>query len=300
MDEDFLDVTTNSKHAGILLMLVIVVLAGCGYFFVFKKIHYSVKTVEIEYGEEPSNDVRDYLKTKVTNYYEYRLDLSRVNTEEVGEYTYYVSHNKTRKKGTIKVVDTKAPEFTLQELTIEENDPDLFLGDFLVSCEDQSKPCLVTLKNSKDEDKFGKIGKHEIEIEVADIHGNKSNATATLNVVKKGSYVDPKSLDLEYASNSKDLEPFKGLIYKKLEKALKPEGEQAGAEMSNVSTVDLEKYVEDNYPGSKLKDSEIIELYNKSSYVIGYSIMLTINNGYKDEIVYVDKDRVNSNREEEE
>lgn len=300
MDEDFLDVTEKSRHTWAIFLLVIVVLALCGYFFVFKKLHYSLKTVEVEFGETPSDDVRDYLKGEVVNYYEYILDTSRVNSLEVGEYIYYVSHNKTRKKGIIKVVDTKAPEFTLQEATVEEGETDFYLGDFLESCEDASKPCLVNFKNSKDDSKFNEVGRHEVDIEVSDIHGNKTEAKAILNVVKKGTYEDPKSKDLEYASNSKDIEPFKGLIYKKLDKALKPGGEKAGAEMSNVSTVDLEQYVLDNHPGYILKDSEIIELYNKSSYVIGYSIMLTINNGNRDEVVYVDKDKVSTKSEAKE
>lgn len=291
MDEDFLDVTSGNKHIGIIFLLIIVVFAAFGYFFVFKKIYFSARTVEVELGEVLSEDVKDYLSKKVVNDYEYKLDLSKVNKDEVGEYTYTITHNKTRKKGKIKVIDSKAPTFTLQELVCEEGSLDVFLGDFLETCEDASKPCLVTLKNKKDDAKFNEVGTHSIEIEVADLYGNKKGATATLKVVKKGEYVDSKSLDLEYHSNSKEQEPFKGLIYEKLDKALNKESEAARDAMSIVSTVDLESYVKENYPGYRLVDSEIIVLYNKYDYVIGYSIMLTINNG-NDSTIYVDKNKV--------
>ena len=59
--------------------------------------------------------------------------------------------NKNKQTGKIKVVDTKAPEFTLKEnYQIEENDEDFFIGDVIESCTDLSLPCLVTFKNEKD------------------------------------------------------------------------------------------------------------------------------------------------------
>ncbi len=287
MDEDFLDVTENSHHIAVIFLIVIIIFAVGGYFLVFRKSYFSLKTVEVEIGSTLSTDIEDYLKGKPERKDNYRLDTKKVNTSEVGEYEYSVTHNKITKTGTIKVIDTTAPIFTLQEMTIEEGSTDYYLGDLLATCEDLSKPCLINIKDSKDEDRLKNVGTHEVEIEVADLYGNKTTGKATIKVVAKGEYIDPRSQDLEYASNSKKIENFNGTVYKKLEKALNPDSSEAHGEMNSLSYVDIETYIKENHPGYKLVASEFIELYNKSSFIIGYSIMLTISNG-TETTVYID------------
>lgn len=294
MDQDFLDVTENSKKTGFIFVLFVIIIGVLGYFVVFKQVYFSVKNVKLELGEELSENINDYLSKKVIDTSDYKIDISKVKPDEIGEYSYSITYNKIVKKGKVKVVDTVAPTFTLKEMIIEKGSTDYFLGDFLETCEDASKPCLVTLKNEKDEEKFGIIGTHSIEIEIKDLYGNKTSASANLKVVEEGAYVDERTLDLEYNSNSKNIENFTGLIYLKLEKAIPPNGDQAGASLSEVSTVDLEEYVHRNYEGYDLVGSEIIELYNKSSYIIGYSIELKISNG-KEKTIYVDKSKIPNN-----
>lgn len=291
MDEDFLDVTESSKKVWIIFIAVIVVLAVLGYFFIFKKYTFGIKTVKLEIGSTISTDVEDYLTRKVANPSEYKLDVSKVNTDEAGTFTYTVTYNGITKKGKVEVKDTKAPEFTLQELVVEEGNTDYFLGDILEKCEDISMPCLVSLKNEDDIKLFDQVGTHKIDIFVSDIYGNKVDAKGDIKVVEKGTYVDPKSQDLEVASNSRDDENFNGLIYEKLDKALRASGDEADDAMAEVSKIDLEAYVNVNYPGYKLVSSEIIELFNKSSYVVGYSIEIVITNGTL-KTVYADKSKV--------
>lgn len=290
MDEDFLDVTESSKKVGIILLIIILLIAVAGYFLVFKRFYFSLKTVEVELGSNLSTDVADYLNQSNSSSKNFKLDISSINKDVVGEYTYTVTYNNITKKGKLKIVDTTPPEFTLQELIVEEGS-DYYLGDFLATCEDLSKPCLVNLKDESDEVKFSTVGSYSIGITVSDLYGNSKSATASLKVVDAGSYIDPRTLDLDYASNSKGLDPFEGTIYEKLDRAVAPDSEEAKDMMNIVGIVDIESYVETNYPGYTLKSSEIIELYNKSSYIIGYSIMITINNG-KDTIVYVDKSKI--------
>lgn len=292
MDADFIDVTKSSKHVVVIFFLVILVIAVLGYFLVFKKYTFSVRTIELELGEALPTEIEDYLTKKVQDPKSYTLDTAGVKVDEVGEYTYTITHNKITRKGKVKVEDTTPPEFTLKTLTIEEGSLDYYLGDFLETCEDASDPCLVTLKNKGDEDKFGKIGTYDIEIEIADLYGNKKTAKGNLNVVEKGSYVDPKSQDLEYASNSKGTEDFKGKTYLKLDAAIKKDSEAAGEKMSEISSIDLEAYVKENYVDVTIKSSEIIELYNKSSYIIGYSIEIVLSDG---RTVYVEKSKVSTN-----
>lgn len=291
MDEDFKDVTENSKKTWIIFILIILIIIVIGYFFVFQKFYFSVKNIKLELGETLTDDVLYYLNKKVPNSSGYKLDISKVKQDEVGEYTYSVKYNNRIKKGKVIVEDTKAPEFTLQPLSVEEGSEDIYLGDFLETCTDYSKPCLVTFKNEKDDEKLSKIGTYTVDIVVSDLYGNKKNAKATLNVVQKGTLVDEKTKDLEYSSNSKGTNEFKGQIYEKLENALKPDSHEYNETISSLSTIDLEKYVQDNFTGYKLISSEIIELYNKSGYIISYSIELKISNG-KEKVVYVDKNKV--------
>ncbi len=294
MDEDFKDVTENSKKMVIIFVMIIIIFALLGYFFIFKKYHFAVRNLEHELGENLSQNVEDYITGTSVKAKNYKLDLSGVNKDEVGEYTYKITYNKSTKKGKIKVVDKTAPKYELQDLVIEEGNEDYYLGDFLLECIDMSKPCLVTLKNNNDEAKFKTPGTHQIKIVIKDLYGNKTDAVGTLKVVPKGTYVDPKSQDLEIASNSKEIENFTGLIYEKLDKALNKDSEEANAKMSEISTVDLEEYVRTNYKDSLLKSSEIIMLYNKSNYVVGYSIELIISENGKEKVVYVEKSKISS------
>ncbi len=289
MDEDFIDVTKSSKHYFIIFFLIIVIIIVLGYFLVFKKYTFSVKTINLELGEELSSEVEDYLTKEPQNPNEYILDISKVKIDEVGEYVYTVKHNNITKKGKVLVKDTTPPEFTLQELTIEEGSVDYYLGNFLESCTDISDPCLVTLKSESDLDKFSIVGTHEIEIEVADLYGNKVSATGHLNVIEEGEYVDPFSVDLEYASNSKGTLDFDGTVYLKLSSAIPKDSDEARDKMSEISSIDLEEYVKENYSKSTIKSSEIIELYNKNSYIIGYSIEIVLNDN---KVIYVDKDKI--------
>lgn len=291
MDEDFLDVTDNSKRALGVFILVILAILVAGYFLVFKKVGFSLKTVELELGNTLSENLSDYVVQDIENESEWKLDLSKVRVDEVGTYYYTVTYNKKTKKAKVKVVDTTAPEFTLKEMLIEKGNEDYYLGDFLETCEDYSKPCLVSLKNSKDEEKFKTVGEYTVDIVVADVHNNKKSAKAKLKVVEEGSYVDSRVTDLEVASNSRKEENFKGTTYLTLEKALNPESLEAEAMFDEVSVLDLNEYVSVNYEGYKLVDSEIVILYNKGGFVVGYSIELKISDG-KEKTVYVDKEKV--------
>lgn len=294
MDEDFLDVTENSKKVWIFFIFIVVLIVILGYFLIFRKFNFGAKTVQLEYGSTLSENVEDYLTKKVVNPKDYKLNTSNVNPNEIGSYTYTITYNNITKKGTVNVEDTTPPDFTLQEFIVEEGSETYYLGDFLATCEDVSKPCLVSLKNEKDESLFNKVGTHTIDIVVTDLYGNKKEGQATLKVVEKGSYVNPKTTDLEIASNSREDSSFKGTVYKKLEKALEPNSDAADDVMSEISAIDLEQYIITNYAGYRLVSSEIIELYNKSSYVVGYSIEATISNG-TEKVIYIEESKVPSN-----
>lgn len=287
MDADFMDVTEKgNKKIAVILILIIIGILVFGYFFVYQKNHFALKNITLEIGDTLSTDINYFLKKSVVDTAGYKLDTSKVNNNEIGEYTYTITYSGKTSTGKVKVVDTKPPVFTTKELSVEVGDEDFFLGDFLTSCEDLSKPCIVTLKNEKDEEKFSKVGVYDIKIVVEDVYKNKSEATVKLNVVEKGTLIDERTTDLEYVSASIELDDFVDQYYEKLDKAIPASSEEARDKMSNLSAIDLENYVTENYEGYTLKGATIIELYNKSDYVIGYAIKITISNG-TERTVYV-------------
>ena len=286
MDEDFLDVTkNNNKVIFAVLLIIIIALLSLGYIFVYRPHHFGLKTLTLEVGDSLPTDINDYLKESVVDTSLYKLDLSRVKTDEVGTYDYYIMINKNKQSGKIRVVDTKAPEFTLKEnFKIEENDEDFFIGDVIESCSDLSLPCLVNFKNEKDANAIKNVGTYNIAIVVSDIYKNKSEALVKIEVLKKGSIVREEELDLVFATSSSELPEFKGEYYIKLDKAIKAESDEVRDAASEISAEAIEEYVKTNYPNNTIKNSEIVSMYNKSGYVIGFVIKVSLNN---DRIIYI-------------
>lgn len=286
MDEDFLDVTeSKSGVIAAVLVLIIVVLLVLGYVFVYRPHHFGLKTLTFEINSELSEDVNDYLRTPVIDTSLYKLDLSKVKTSEVGVYTYYISINKNKQSGKIKIVDTTPPVFEAKEkIQVEEGDEDFFIGDALKTCEDASLPCLVTFKNESDSNLLSTLGTHSIEIVISDIYKNKKVVKINIEVVKKGSIVREEESDLAFDKASSDLPGFKNEYYIKLTKALKPNTDEVEDAAAEISAEDIENFVKTNYESNSIKSSEIVSMYNKSGYVIGFVVKITLNN---DKIVYM-------------
>ena len=286
MDEDFVDITeSNSKTILFVLFLIIVALLIMGYIFVYRPHHFGLKTINLEVGSVLKEDVNDYLKEAVVDESLYKLDLSKVKTDEVGTYEYTVTINNNKQIGKINVIDTKAPEFSIKEkLQIEVNDEDFFIGDTLESCTDYSLPCLVTYKNEKDADFINKTGIYTFTIVISDIYKNKKEATVTIEVLEKGKIVREEEKDLEFSKSSTEIPGFKNQYYIKLDKALKPDSEAAESTASEISAEEIETFVKTNYPNNEIKNTEIVSMYNKSGYIIGFVVKITLNN---DLVVYM-------------
>lgn len=286
MDEDFLDVTeTNSKKVIIVFFLIIVILLVAGYVFVYRPHHFGLKNLTFEVGSELPNDVNEYLKTQVIDTSNYKINLDKVKVNEIGTYEYSVSINKNVVKGKIKIVDTTAPKFTIKEnYQIEQDDDNFFIGDVLESCTDVSLPCLVSYKKDKDANFIKELGEHTFTIIVSDIYKNKKEATVTISVLKKGSIVKEEELDLEFSSSSSNIPEFNDEYYIKLDKAINKDSDEVGDIANEISADKIQKYIEKNYPNNTIKNSEIVLIYNKSEYVIGFVVKITLNN---DKVIYM-------------
>ena len=289
MDEDFLDVTqTSSKKVIIVFFIFIIFLLIAGYIFVYRPHHFGVKNLTVEVGSELSKDINDYLNTPVIDTSIYKLNLNKVKINEVGIYEYTVAINKNVVKGKIKIVDTIAPEFVIKEnYQIEQDDDYFFIGDVLESCTDISLPCIVSYKKDKDANFIKELGLHTFTIVISDIYKNKKEALVTIEVLKKGSIVREEELDLEFANSSTEIPGFNNEYYIKLDKAIKSDSDEISDIANEISADKIQEYLKINYPNNTIKNSEIVLMYNKSQYVIGLVVKITLNN---DKIIYMPKD----------
>ena len=290
MDEDFKDVyKTHSKLTAVIIILVIIALIAFGYFFVYSKYKFTLKIVKHELGEPLSTDVNDYLRKKLVNTTGYVLDTSSVKVDEIGEYEYKIKYNKITKKGKIKVVDTTPPSFEVKAKTeVEAGDTNFYPSDMLTSCEDLSMPCFVTFKNEVDEEKLKTPGEYNFEIVVEDLYKNKKSATAFVKVYEKGTLVKEEQKDLAFATSSSELPGFVDEYYTKFDKAIEDNTDEIEDITASITIDEIEEYVKTNYPSYKMQDAEIVKAYNKSNYVIGLVVKLTLNNG-SNKVVYMKK-----------
>lgn len=285
MDEDFIDVTEKPNRLPVIIfILIIVFLILFGYFFVYKKFNFTPKTITHEEGEPLSKNVADYLKYKPVNTSGYNLDTSDVDINEIGEYRYKITYNNKTKKGTIKIVDTTPPKVTTKDLTVEVGDKNFYVGNFVAECKEKNTPCITSFKNERDKDKINRVGTYNISIVVSDIYDNKTTTKVKLNVVDKGT-LDVAKEDFKYDHASVTDLKFDGEYYLKLDTAINSESEDAENNMTNIASKDWLDYASNYYPSYTLKNTEIIELYNKYDYIIGYAVRLTLDNGNEKKVL---------------
>jgi len=107
----------NKKSNKILfIILVLIVLAGVGFgtYYVLNytdllnketKISIKTKDIEINIGDELSDEIKDYATISGTDTKNCSLDKTNVKVSEIGEYTYKITCGKTVESGKITVVD---------------------------------------------------------------------------------------------------------------------------------------------------------------------------------------------------
>lgn len=290
MDEDFKDVySSNSKLTTIVIVSIILGLVAFGYFFVYSKYKFTLKTIKHEIGTPLSVDVNDYLRKKLVDTAGYKLDTSGVNTSEVGIYEYKIKYNKIVKKGKIQVLDTTPPDFKVKDkIEVEAGDVNFYLSDTLSSCTDASMPCFVNFSDESDSEKLNTPGEYDIDIIVEDLYKNSKTSKVHITVFEKGTLVKDEEKDLEFASSSSPLTDFNDDYYVKFDKAIADNTDEIEDIISSITTEDMESYVNSNYPGFRITGSEVIKMHNKSNYVIGLVVKLTISNG-SSRVVYMKK-----------
>ncbi|MBQ3021351.1 MAG: hypothetical protein IJD92_03910 [Bacilli bacterium] len=276
--EEFFYEESNTKH-NFLKILVLLFIIGIfiGIFIYYRKVNsIKLKNITIEAGETLSKNVEDYLVNGEKNKDKYNLDISKVNTNKVGSYTYTVKHNKHIEKAIIKVVDTTSPNVTLENITIgpkEELDPNLLIS----SCNDISLPCRASFTNDSDIDKLKNVGTYNISITVSDNVFNTIKKYVTITVKEGVTFSNTITNDINYYSNSENDTTLGHTLFYKFDKAVIEDSHEYEEKIREISVIEYDLYLE-----KEIHDIKLITAYNKYGYVIGIQVEVTYIDGVKE------------------
>ena len=188
----------------VIVVVVILILGVFAYYFFNKNTEadFTVKTINIELGESLPTNTLDYVnpanvfkvgifdfskwfskdkggKGVTVNDMEYSLNTSMVKVDEVGEYTYKVTHSNVTKEGKIIISDTTPPDIELKDVHIMEGGS-YTPQSFVSSCKD-----LSGCRYEYEDDKMANITKpgsynDGISITAIDPYDNKVTKKVTL------------------------------------------------------------------------------------------------------------------------
>lgn len=289
MEEDFIYKGSGMKASTKFILFTICLLLIAGAIVIFFRMNkFNVKKiVTYEVGDVISFDVRDYITNKPFNDKEYKLNIDAVSYDNenrlttVGEYTYRVTMRDTIKEGKIIVKDTKAPKVETIELTLGVDD-EYVIDDFIASCDDYSLPCTYIMESNID---TKKIGTQDVKIKVRDTQNNETTVNTKL-IVKEGfslkeekvKNIEPKYLEPSYDDwNKQYVVKYAG--------GLDPEDSENSRWryyeefINDKNNNNLSKYLDEKNKGKTIKSSEVIAVYNKYHYIIGFACRATLSDG---------------------
>lgn len=283
MEEIYIEQTSpKTIFKTVILILFIFGLLIGGYLYFHNRNILKLERVVIELGEEVPKDIEIYVKNDVNNINDYELNINSIpvdenkKTDEVGEYKFSVKYGNQKRIGKVIVKDTKGPKVILKELTVGVSE-DFLLDDFIDSCEDLSMPCKVSLEKKSDEKLFSKVGTHKIDLKVSDKYGNSTIRSVTFTVSHNQTLLNSKEEDFNVVRTDPVYEDFDGTVTFQYERAvsevLLDEVEEYNDYLELVST----DYGE--LRSEVIVNQEILTLYNKYDYIIGFSVRLTYENG---------------------
>lgn len=276
--DDFYFEDSNPKHVFLKCLLILFIIGLCiGAFLFYKnKNTMKLKKVYVELGSELSNDVNDYLVSGVANSSNYKLDLSMVDKDVIGEYTYKVRHNKNTKKGTLVVRDTTKPVIETSNIVMNKEET-LDLNFIVTSCKDYSLPCSVSFVNKSDVEKLGTVGEYTIPFYIQDNVGNKVKKDIEITVSDTEYLSTKMSNDLEYYTNSINDDSIEHVYFEKFDKALEDESDDYVTTVQEISALDFSEYTD-----GEIYNSQLITVYNKYGYVTGIQVLVTYVDGTKE------------------
>ena len=289
MDNTFEYVEPRMKTSTKIIIFTVFLALICGAIVIFFSMNnFNVKkTITYEVGDVISLDVKDYITNKTFSAKEYKLDIDAVAYDNenrlttVGEYTFRVTMKDTIKEGKIIVKDTKAPTVNTLDLTIGTTD-DYKIDDFISSCNDYSLPCTYIMESNVD---TKKAGVYDVKIKVSDSQNNSTTVTTKLTVKEGFSLKEDKVKDLEPKYLEPSYDDWNKKYVVKYSGGLDPDDEENirwkyyEEFIEDKNNDNLSKYLDENNKGKTIKSSEVIAVYNKYHYIIGFACRATLSDG---------------------
>lgn len=288
-EEEFYMEETNPKSAkriciGIAFVLIILTV----FFGVYRKYHtLNLKdNIVYEAGEKISKDVEDYVVNKIVEKNDYTIILTGIPVKDgilttPGEYTFKVKFKNITKKGHLVVKDTRGPKVEVKNLTVgvkEEFD----IAEFITSCEDYSMPCDVNYVNSRDETLQKKAGDYVFEIVIKDNLGNKTTKKVRLTVKKGYSLEKEKTSDLKIHHADPTFDDWdKSMIltYSEAVDANSFDEDPRYSYLLDLVSGSIREYLPEEYVNNAIVEDNIITVYNKYNYIIGFAYRVKLDNG---------------------
>lgn len=288
MNEEFVYEEHGNKKKFLLLTLFLVVIIVFAL-FLYKRYMFDAKSkVVYEVGDTYKEDVSEYVKNKIINKDKYKLivdDHFKVEDGKVskaGNYTFTIRYNGKDTKVPVEVKDTKAPEVTLQDITVglnEEFEPD----EFILTCNEYSKPCIASYKKESDAELYKKEGTYKVNIIVKDLYENSVTKEAKLTVKKGYSFENEKKKNLEPVRLSHDYGDWDKKTYVvSYTSAIDPTEVSKNDRyryLYEMAEDDLSLYLPSGYEGDIVVDGEIIYVYNRYNYITGFLYRANLSSG---------------------
>lgn len=288
MDNEFYVEESNPRNVKITILIIILIIGlfiGGFYYLRYNSGIKLKKNIVYSIGSEVSTNPLDYIKSKNISEEEIDLDISDIpltdnKASKIGEYSFTIYYNNKPKKGVVKIIDKKAPIVEVSPITVGEGE-DFELDDLITKCEEDSKPCEVSLKNESDYDKFKSAGEYVVPLIVKDLAGNKTNIDAKV-IVKKGySRENLKKSDLNIDHMETVYDDWNKQMLLKFDEAVHPDKFDSDPKyelLLDLSSEDLSIYLPSEYSGNAIVDTQMIGIYNKYDYIIGFAFRVKLDN----------------------
>ncbi len=287
MENEYYESNPKKAKKTFILITLIVVILFIVFLFVKNAFTFKVKSViTYEAGDKVSDNISDYLLNKIININDYELDLSDVIKDNgilntTGEYTFTVIYKGNRQSGKLIVKDTTKPKVTINDLVVGLNE-DFSESEFLMTCDDYSLPCSVSLKKGTIKDLTSEVGKKSVDLIVKDNAGNETITSANLEVRNNYSLETSKTNDLEVSYTDPIVSDWDKKTYVlSYSKAFDPNdvNNSRWEYYYDMIESDYSNYLPSEYKGMSIKSAQVLTVYNRFHYIIGFAIRVELDDG---------------------
>ena len=287
MDQDFYDEGIGTSKVKFAIIIIVVIGLFVAFYFAKKTFSFAINgDMTIELGSALNKDVTNYVSNKIIDVDEYSINLDEVpvdengNVSSLGEYEYDVTYKNIKKTGKITIVDTTPPVVDVEPLTVGLNE-NYEAKDFLVTCDDKSSPCTANYASSDDGELSNTEGTYDVKLVISDYVGNETEATTKLTVQDGYSLANTKVNDLKISYTDPIYDGWDETMVLSYTQAFNPDDEDnyRYQYFYNLIESDISQYFPSKYSGRKIVESNIMTVYNRYGYIIGFAIRAKLDDG---------------------